>query len=462
MFGEMKSFFENGIWRIQISRLRGRESFSLHFLRVFSLSIKKFRSDQCILRASALTFYTLLSIVPALALVLGVAKGFGLQQALEAWLIKIPAHELVMIQVLEFARNMLLHSKSGIIAGAGVVFLLWTVLKVLGNVEQSFNDIWGVKQGRSFTRRFSDYFSLMLVCPLLIIPASGITVFISAQVQSFSEQYRVFQLLDPVFMVGLVLLPYLLLCALLTFIYIFMPSARVKFSSALTGAFVAGTFYQLIQWAYIHFQINVAQFNAVYGSFAAFPLFLIWLQLSWAIVLYGAEIAYAKQYEATYELEPEAREASTRLKSIVALMLAAHSSRLFHELKEPPSLQDFYLKLEFPMRLIQDSLHLLLKAHVLSVVRNPDSAEEKYQPGRPIETLTVKNVLEAIECAGTNSLTTGETPETQKYREIVERLWERVQNSPENLLLKDIPIQKIPESLILKHIHPLTEGSGSR
>lgn len=439
MFSETKSFLKTGVWQVQARRLTPRESFFIRVLRTFLLAIKRFGANQCSLRASALTFYTLLSIVPAMALVLGVSKGFGLQTVLEKKLIQTPAHEQVMIQLVEFARNMLQQTEGGVVAGIGVAFLLWSVLKVLDHIEKSFNEIWEVPRGRSWARRFSDYLSLFFVIPLLFIPASGLNVYLSSQAATLAERHRFFQLLDPVFATTLYFLPAVLFLALLTFLYIFIPNTKVKFSSALIGALVAATFYQLVQWTYIRFQINVAQFNAVYGSFAAFPLFLVWLQVSWIAVLFGSEVAYAKQYESVYELEPEGRLASHRFKSIVALLMASRATKLFIENKEPLSTADFSAELELPICLVEDVLSLLVKARVLSIVYGDRSEERLYQPGRPVETMTVSGVLEAMDQVGINNLSAIETQEMEKCRDLLERFWARMKSVPENFNLRDVP-----------------------
>jgi membrane protein len=461
MFSEARSFFQHGIWRIRTRRLTRRESFFIHAFRIFILSFRKFKTDLCHLRASALTFYTLLSIVPAMAMALGVAKGFGLEAALEQKLIEIPSHERVMTQIVEFARNLLMSTQSSFIAGVGVAFLVWTVLRVLGQIEQSFNDIWSVKQSRSWARKFSDYLSLVFVCPLLLVLASSLTVYISSQVQFLSEQSRILGLFSPVLVTLLFLFPYMILWALLTFLYIFMPNAKVRFLSAFLGAFVAVTFYQVVQWSYIFFQINVAQFDAVYGSFAAFPLFLIWLQLSWVAVLYGAEIAYAKQYEFVYEMEPEAKEASNRLRSLVAILIASQAARRFQELKEPSSAGELSEELELPACLIQDVLAMLVKAKILSVAAKPQTEETYYQPGRPLDTLTIKDILETLDETGVNVLSGTESAEMEKCRALLGKFWKRLEILPENLNLREIASLRPeePDARFLKQVLPSPQAS---
>lgn len=459
MFSEAKSFFEQGIWRIRIRRLTRRESFFIHAFRIFVLSLRKFKSDQCALRASALTFYSLLSLVPALAMALGIAKGFGLEDVLEKKLIEIPSHEKVMTQIVEFSRNLLINSESTFVAGVGVIFLLWTVLKVLGQIEDSFNGIWSVERPRTWARKFSDYLSLIFVCPLLLVLASSVTVFISSQIQ-FLSGLQFLGVFNPVFVTLLFLFPYGILWALLTFLYIFMPNVKVRFFSALLGAFVAVTFYQVVQWSYIVFQLNAAQFNSIYGSFAAFPLFLIWMQLSWLAVLYGAEIAYAKQYESVYEMEPEAKEASPRLRALVSILIVSRVARRFSELKDPYSARELSEELELPARLILDALSLLVKAKVITAASKKNSEEVYYQPGRPIVNLTIKDILQTLDTAGINALSGTENAEMEKCRDILEKFWDRLGSLPENLSLKDLTaLPEEPQARFSKQVFPSANAS---
>jgi len=288
MMSKIINFIKVEIWRIRLKDLSRRKSFLIKQLRVILLALRGFNEDKCQLRASALTYYSLLSIVPVLAMGFGIAKGFGFDKLLEAQLLgSFAGQEAIIEQVIGFARSLLDNTRGGVVAGAGVAILFWTVIKVLGNIERSFNDIWGIKQARKFGRKFSDYLSVMLICPILIIVSSSITVFITTQVQLITEKMLLLGAISPLISFILKLLPYSMIWILFTFIYIFMPNTKVSFKSGLLAGILAGSIYEIIQWVYITFQVGVVKYNAIYGSFAALPMFLVWLQLSWLIVLFG-------------------------------------------------------------------------------------------------------------------------------------------------------------------------------
>ncbi|HQP12356.1 MAG TPA: YihY/virulence factor BrkB family protein, partial [Candidatus Omnitrophota bacterium] len=323
-------FLKVDIWRIRMHKLSRTKSFWLKQLRIMLLAFRGFDEDKCQLRASALTYYSLLSIVPLVAMAFGIAKGFGIEKILEKQLYeKLAGQEEVVERIISFSQTLLETTKGGVIAGVGVAILFWTVIKVLGNIESSFNDIWGIRKSRTWGRKFSDYLSIMLICPLLLIMSSSITVLVTSQVKLVVEKISFLGVLSPAIFMILSLLPYCVIWVLFTYIYIFMPNTSVSFKSGLFGGMIAGTIYQIVQWIYINFQVGVAKYGAVYGSFAALPLFLVWLQMSWIIVLFGAEISFAEQNVETYELEPDCLKASHTYKRLLALRIVQLSVKRF-------------------------------------------------------------------------------------------------------------------------------------
>ena len=303
MIRNILQFITTDIWRIRLKDIPRARSFFLKLLRIIILAVRGFDEDRCQLRASALTFYSLLSIVPVVAIIFGIAKGFGFQEGLEKELLdKFSEHQAVLVQVMEFAKSLLETTKGGLIAGIGLAVLFWTVIKVLGSIENSFNNVWGVKKSRPWSRKFTDYMSVLLIAPILFILSSSLMVFITSQVTFITEKFALLGYFSSLIFFLLKLLPYCIVWILFTFIYIFMPNTKVRFTSGLVGGIVAGTIYQLVQWGYIAFQVGVAKYNAIYGSFAALPLFLVWLQLSWLVVLFGAEICFSHQNVDTLSL----------------------------------------------------------------------------------------------------------------------------------------------------------------
>lgn len=442
IFGEMRNkgigFVKNDIWRIHRTKLPPGKSFFIKHLRVLILSIRGFDEDKCQLRASALTFYSLISIVPVVAMAFGIAKGFGFEKILELQLrSKFTGQEEVLNNVLNFSHSLLENTKGGLIAGIGLIVLFWAVVKVLGQIEDSFNDIWGVKERRTLSRKFSDYLSLMLICPVIIILSSGLTVFITTQITLIMEKITLLGMFSSLIFSLLKLLPYGLLWGLFTFLYLFMPNTRVRFTSGLLAGIISGTIFQVLQWGYITFQVGAAQYNAIYGSFAAFPLFLVWLQLSWLIVLYGAELSFAHQNVDTYEFEPDALQASHRLKTLLSLLIAHHLIKNFIRNVAPLTALQISHHLEIPIRLVNDILFTLEQSNIIVDTSIEGSGERGFQPARDINVLTIRYIMDAMERKGLNTIPFSQTPEFATLAETLEIFGSTIDKLPTNRPLKD-------------------------
>lgn len=249
----------------------------IKFLRVIKATVEGFSRDLCFLHASALTYYTLLSIVPLLAVAFGIATGFGFETVLEAHLQeRFPEHNEVVDYSIKFAYTMLEQTKKGPIAGIGAIVLFWSVIGLLNNIEVSFNEIWKVKTTRSFLRKCGDYLSVIVIAPIFFTISSSLTVYITTQLHDYF----------------LHVIPLLLIWMLFSFFYLFIPNRDVPFKYGVSSALISASAFLGLQWSYVYIQILLSRYNAIYGSFAALPLFLIWVQISWLIVLAGAELAY--------------------------------------------------------------------------------------------------------------------------------------------------------------------------
>jgi len=432
-------FLNTDIWRLQAHKLPPGRSFWITQLRILLLAVRRFNLDKCELRASALTFYFLLSIVPVVALAFAVAKGFGVEKILgEQLLAKMQGQEEVAERIIGFAQSMLENTRGGAIAGVGIALLFWTVIKVLGNIEKSFNDIWGVKTPRTMGRKLADYLSVMMICPVLLIAASSITVLLTTQVSSMLERLSFLGYLADVLVWLLKILPYGVLWLVFTFIYVFMPNTKVELKAALWGGIFAGTIYQLVQLAYITFQIGVSNYGAIYGSFAALPLFLVWLQLSWLVVLLGAEISFAHQNVATYEFEQDCLNVSYSFKRMVALMITSRCVKHFLNAEKPPTAEDISRELEVPIRLVRSVLAELTEARLLSEVCLDHRENVAYQPACDINRLTVSAVLEGLDQQGINALPVAESTDLDRLRETLKRFHDMSEQSPVNVRLRDL------------------------
>jgi membrane protein len=431
-------FFTTTLWHSR----RGERS-AIHWLlirlvRTMILSVQGFVRHQGPLRASALTFYTLLSLVPVAAMAFGIAKGFGFERRLQQELLdKFSAQQEVVSQVIGFAQNMLDNTRGGMIAGIGIVVLFWAVIKVLGNIENAFNHIWGVRS-RAFIRKLSDYLTIMLICPVLVIMSGSVTVFITSQVSAMSGRFELLQMAGPAIYVGLKLLPYALIWVLFTLIYMIMPNTRVRFDGALLAGIIAGSAYQAIQAAYIYFQIIVAKYNAIYGSFAALPLFLLWLQISWFIVLIGAEISHAYQNSDHMDETAGGREISIAQRRLLALTVCRHVVRLFHQGQPAQTTMQIADALALPPALVDNLSDLLIKGNMLVRIDPESGNDMALQPARDIGNMTVTNVIAALEDVGSDSHPLTQLPDAEMLAETLSALRSDLDQSPANRLLMDV------------------------
>jgi membrane protein len=439
MLTRFRTFFNNTIWGIPLEKISGRQKIWLRLLRTISLAIRGFREDKIGLRASALTVYTLLAVVPVVALAFGIAKGFGLKEYLERQLLaNFKGQEEVLDWIIRFANSFLEHTSGGIIAGIGLIILLWSVLKVFANIEGSFNAIWQIRRSRSWFRKFSDYLSLMLIAPIVVIISSSSAVFITTQIEQIASEIEFLGFIEQIVFFLVKLIPYVLIWVLFTFLYMFMPNTKVQFRSALIGGIVAGTVFVVIQWLYINSQLGMSRYNAIYGSFAALPLFIIWLQISWLIVLFGAEIAFSEQNMQKYEFESDVENISTYSKNILALMIAHLLVKNFMKAETPLSAEQISSQLKIPIRLVRKILYELIECRIISESVSPNTKERAYQPGQDIDNLSIAYILEELEHIGKDKIMSVNGSSQEKIKSIVDEFKATIHSTEATTLLKKI------------------------
>ena len=438
-FSRIMGFFRTDIWRIRLDKTTGWRRFLIRYLRIFLIVFQKFFSDRCPLRASSLTFFSLLSVVPVLAMTFAIAKGFGLQNKLEKLIIEqLAGQEEVVARLVEFSRNLLENTSGGIIAGVGAVFLIWSVISILGSAEDSFNHIWEIRQSRPISRKITDYLAITLISPLLFTMASSATVLVIAQINQLMEAFGFLGVISPLIVLIVQIIPYVLIWMLFSFVFIFLPNTRVRFSSGIIAGVIAGTIFVLVQAAYIYFQLGVARYNAIYGSFAALPLFLVWLQLSWYIVLFGVEVSYAHQNEESFEFAPDIRRISHSFKRLLSLWIMHHIVKNFSQGNPPLSGRQISEDLEIPIRLTHDILAELEAASLLNMIPLPDYKQSIYQPARSTSDISVSFVIESLENRGEASIPVAREETFTSLSRALTSFVQTMEKSPENRLLKDI------------------------
>jgi len=439
MIKKIINFITVEIWRIPSASLSATKSFFLNQTRVIILSLRGFSESKCSFRASALTFFTLLSVVPVIAILFAIARGFGYQMVVQNYVVdKLQNHPDIAQNIINFANSYLETIKGGAIAFVGIIILLWITIKLLSNVEISFNDIWGIKKQRGFANRISNYLTVILVCPVLIIASSSLTVFINTKIQALSQNISLVNTISPFIFSILKLTPYCLVWLLFIFIYFVVPNTRVNIKSALCGGLIAGTIYQITQFIYIRFQIGVSNFNAIYGSFAALPLFLVWIQVSWLIVLLGAEISFAHQNVHTYEFEPDCLNISNSFKLLLTLGILRLLVKNFQKHEPPWPAEHISDHLGIPIRLTRQILQDLTGAGLISLCSLDGEEKNGYQPGQDPDLLTISYITETLNQHGNNHIEIIKFNELQNISAHLETLRETVKHSPANVLLKNI------------------------
>ena len=367
-----------------------------------------FQKDHCALRASALSMYSLFAIVPVMAMAFGIAKGFGFQQFLESEVMSLFAgQEEIISRVLDFSNNLLGRTQGGLMAVLGVILLLYSLIKLMSNVEATFNRIWWVFGSRSLIRKITDYLTICLAAGVLILFSGSVNIFMAGRMKEMAGWLNLPEGAAKFVAMGGGMFPLVSIWLLFMFFYLIMPNTRVNLKAAAAGSIIAGSLSQFIQIAYLKFQVGVSSYNAIYGSFAALPLFLIWLQTSWAILLFGAEIAYAWE-----NLDGRQRgnliweTASIRLKKILALQVLRICVRRFAEKVPPASDVELARILSLPLHLVRQLLRLLVEACLLNEVvpASPGSSGTGYAPAWDIECLSIMDVLDAVERVGSHDI----------------------------------------------------------
>jgi len=427
------------IWNTSLSEISKRKSFILKQMRIFVLAARGFTNDKVQLRASSLTFYSLLSIIPFAAIVFAIAKGFNVDNN-----IKIIIQEKFQSQAANLnwlvneAQTAIEKTSGGYMAGVGIIILFWSVMSLLTNIESSFNHIWQIRTSRPWHRKFTDYLTIMLIAPVFIILSISITLFISINLPDYMTNAPILDFFKPVISFLIQFAPYLLSWLALTVLFIIMPNAKVKFIPALISGIIAGTLLQVIQWLYIDLQFGISKLGAIYGSFAAVPLFIIWLQSSWIVVLLGAEISFANQNVSRYELESEALNISAYQKRALMLMILHMIIRNFSLGEKPISASYIAANLKIPVRLARDILQDLTNVNIVSVIHENDEKERLYQPAMDIHKLTVSFVFSRLDKKGVEQIMVIRNKDYEKIISMLEKFDKLIAKSDANILIKDL------------------------
>ena len=430
-------FITYDIWRITENEVSGLKEIYINAIKTIILAIRGFQSENLQTRASALTYNTMLAIVPLLAVLLGIAKGFGFQNTVREELLDyFPGHQLELDKAFEFVDSYLAQAQGGVIIGIGLILLLYTVISLISSIEDTFNDIWQINKSRPWFRKISDYLALFVILPVLMTSSSGIAIFVSTLQNSFLQHY-VF--LTPIVELCLHITPYVFTSLAFAGLYIALPNTKVKVVNGLIAGIIAGCAFQFFQLVYISGQIWVSKYNAIYGSFAALPLLLLWLQLSWLICLFGAELSYASQNVMKFRFGRDSKNISRRYKDFLTLLIASLIIKRFANGEKPYTADELSDSYRIPIRVTTQILYMLTELKIITeVVVGNDDRVIHYQPAMDINQISVSLLFEKIDRFGSENFKIDTKGVFNKEWEMLLKTREEMVRSNENILLKDL------------------------
>ena len=432
------NFFKNGIWEIDTNNASPFLKYPLNLLKVIILSIKGYGIDKCQMRASALTYFSLLSIVPVIAVAFAISKGFGLETLLEEQIQEaLAAQKEVTVYLLDFSKSLLSSTRGGALATISVIFLFYTVIRLFDQIENSFNAIWKVEKSRSFIRKFTDYLSIVLIAPVLIILSGTTNVYITTFLKDFISDSGFYSLVSPFLIFVIKLLPYVIIWILFTLLFLILPNKKVKFSDAFIAGLIAGTLYQLIQFYYINMQVGFSRYNAIYGSFAALPLFLIWMQLSWTVVLFGAEIATSIENLDLYGHKKDYKLLSISKKRILHLLILEKIVDDFQNNEKAPSLKNLSDEMKVPINYVAHITDELAEISIVSKVLD-ENKDIHFQPAKDIANLNLAEIIIKMNKLGDNDLAVHQDADYKIVTKTITEIEDLINKNYEKKLIKNL------------------------
>ncbi len=391
-------FLTVGIWHVAPGELPAWRRALYDIIKKLIITVRFFTTKMVMRQASALTYSTLLAIVPIFAVVFAIARGFGYNKYIEEWFRSaFESQPQAADVIVGFVNSYLVHTKSGVVLGVGLLFMLYTVLMLVNNVEITFNDIWQVKKQRSIFRMFTDYLAMLLLFPIAIVLTSGISIFIATVADNLPD----YLLLGPFMRWCISMLPYLFMSVMFIGLYLFMPNTHVKLRHVIIPGIIAGTAMQWLQLFYIHSQMWVSSYNAIYGSFAALPLFMLWVQISWTICLFGATLSYANQNLSYYDRDARTSDISHRYRLLLCAVLASRICRRFDKGLPPYTALELRAGTGIPIRIVNDLLYMMIEARILIEIISDEKGEAaRFVPAENVENLSVGVLIDRLESQG--------------------------------------------------------------
>lgn len=397
MFGLHKI---DDVWTVNENRLRPLERFGLRLLKRMVIAVDCINRQNVMSYASSLTYNTLLSSVPVMAIVFAVARGFGLDSFVETRVREsLEANPEIADTLLGFVESYIQHTRGGVFIGVGLIFLLYSLLSLTSSIEMAFNAIWHVRNSRNIYRRVTEYLSVFLLLPFVVVILTGFNIFLI----SFRGLLPDYQLVNDTVERVVQFSPVVLISVFFILLFKFMPNTKVDIKNVVWPGMLTGMLFFGVEYLYIHYQIKLSSYNAIYGSFAALPLFMIWLQLSWSICLVGGVLCYANQSMEYYAIERTSDELSRRSRDVFSLLLVSKICKRFAEGAKPYSERSLAKETHLPETLVRKLLSEMVNMQLLAETHNEAGTVTYYLPAIDVNRMTLKLVVGRIDKYGSEA-----------------------------------------------------------
>lgn len=427
-------YCQNDVWNDT------RSNWKVNTIKVINLSTRSFLNGDLQTKACSLAFRTLLAIVPALALVCAIGRGFGLQQVLMDQLIShLPSQAQLLRTAFSFVDSYLNQASGGIFVGVGILFLFWTLISLLRNIELTFNNIWQVPKGRSIWRMVTDYLAILIVLPVLLACSSGISIFMSTSLSRLLP----FSFMQPAIEVLFDFVGLMITWLFFAGTYMLIPNTKVRFRNAIIPGILVGTSVQVLQWLFLSGQLYVAKYNAIYGSFSFLPLFLIWMQLVWLFTLIGGVLCYAMQNISEYNFGSNISNISISYRRRTTIAVMTIIAQRFEKGMLSMTINQLATHYRLPVNLITPEIERLKDMHLLNFVDTPgmEQNERPIQPAFDISNLTVGDLIDRLETCGSSDFIPNFATDYNRITEITDKIAEAARNEGNKTKLVDIDIQ---------------------
>ena len=434
-FRQLMHFFTRSLWRVSEGDVSRSRYTGYNLLKITIQTIKCFIKDRVWIRAAALSYTTLFSIIPILALLFAIAKGFGFSNLMERLLRGNAAANGSVDMVMTFIDNYLEYAKSGVFIGVGIVMLLWAIINLADSIESNMNAIWDVKKQRSYFRKLTDYMALFIVFPLVIILYAAVSIFMTTIYQRLAEFYFFSSFVH----ICIKLAPYVLSGLIMTGLFIFIPNTKVKFRNAFIPGIITGVIFQAFLYIYIQIQMSVSSYNAIYGSFAIIPMFMLWADISWSIILFGVEMSYVSQNIEQYNFGQEVDNVSRRYHDFFCVVVMSLICKRFEQGEQPYTANELSDAGEIPIRMTNRLLDELEEVGLIyGFSADAKSETEHFLPAVDINQLSVGRLLSTIESHGCEDFKIDHTKEFSCQWEAFIGHKQEVYTKSNAILLKDL------------------------